>query len=738
VTNWSPGVQLGPYLLISLIGSGGMGEVWKARDTRLQRTVAIKRVRRVHQDRFEQEARAISALNHPNVCQIYDLGPDFLVLEYIEGQPLRGPLPADEATSRALQIACALEEAHRRGILHRDLKPANILVTPDGVPKLLDFGIATLMQTDADLTLTSDDAVCGTAAYMSPEQAEARPLDVRSDIFSFGAVFYELLSGQPAFGGHTAARVLLAVLHEEPRALQTSPELERILRRCLRKRPEDRFASMSEVRAALERVSRKVSSEGPSIAVLPFTNLSADKDNEYFSDGLAEEIINALTQIPELKVTARTSAFAFRGKEQDIRTIAETLNVGTILEGSVRRAASRIRVTAQLINASDGYHLWSERYDRELADVFAVQDEIAAAITSALHVKLTAQVAPRRYTPGLEAYEAYLRALHEAQKLIPEGMARAREWFERAIALDSRFALAHGMFGFHFAQLANYALLPAHDAMPLVRREARKALAIEPSLPEGHAMLGLVAALYEYDWSAAERHFAAAMACDPIPSAVRRFHALYYLLPVGRSGEAADECARALEDDPLNLVGRLRLAQCLRAAGRDAEATRELRRVLELDHDLWFTHFILGLETLLQGDVPRALPHAEKAYAQAPWSPVARGLLAAALMLEGTTTRAQSLLDTLKAADVYGASLALATYHLACSELEASADWTERAIEERHPAIFFFLYAHAHALRCSVRWPGLARALKLPHPGAGDVVRPDDGRCQERSAQTDE
>jgi tetratricopeptide (TPR) repeat protein len=201
-------------------------------------------------------------------------------------------------------------------------------------------------------------------------------------------------------------------------------------------------------------------------------------------------------------------------------------------------------------------------------------------------VKLTAQVAPRRYTPGLEAYEAYLRALHEAQKLIPEGMARAREWFERAIALDSRFALAHGMFGFHFAQLANYALLPAHDAMPLVRREARKALAIEPSLPEGHAMLGLVAALYEYDWSAAERHFAAAMACDPIPSAVRRFHALYYLLPVGRSGEAADECARALEDDPLNLVGRLRLAQCLRAAGRDAEATRELRRVLELDHAL--------------------------------------------------------------------------------------------------------------------------------------------------------
>jgi tetratricopeptide (TPR) repeat protein len=250
--------------------------------------------------------------------------------------------------------------------------------------------------------------------------------------------------------------------------------------------------------------------------------------------------------------------------------------------------------------------------------------------------------------------------------------------------------------------------------MPLVRREARKALVIDPSLPEGHAILGLVAAVYEYDWPAAERHFAAAMACDPLPSAVRRFYALYYLLPVGRSGEAADECARALEDDPLNLLGRLRLAQCLRAAGRDAEATKELRRVLALDQDLWFTHFILGLETVLQGDVPRALPHAEKAYELAPWSPVARALLAAALTLEGTTARAQSLLDTLKAGEVYGAPLALATYHLVCSDLEATADWTERAIEERHPAIFFFLHAHARTLQCSTRWPALAGALNLP------------------------
>ena len=267
-----------------------------------------------------------------------------------------------------------------------------------------------------------------------------------------------------------------------------------------------------------------------SIAVLPFANLSADKENEYFSDGLAEEIINALTQIPGLKVTARTSAFAFRGKEQDIRKIAEALDVSTVLEGSVRRAGTRIRVTAQLINAADGYHLWSERYDRELADVFAVQDEIATAIANALQVKLAGEsVGRRRYTPSIPCYEAYLRALHESQKLTPDAMARSKEWYERAIALDPGFALAHSMFGFHFAQLANYGLLPAHEAMPLVRSEARKALAIDPSLPEGHATLGLVAGLYDYDWQEASRRFELAMAGDPVPSQVRRY--LRFVLP---------------------------------------------------------------------------------------------------------------------------------------------------------------------------------------------------------------
>ncbi len=715
MADWSPGLEIGPYVLVSRAGSGGMGEVWKACDARLGRTVAIKRLTGPHPSRFEQEARAMSVLNHPNICQIYDVGPDYLVLEYVEGRPLPVPLPADIIVRTATQVASALEHAHSHGILHRDLKPANILVTAGGVPKLLDFGIAKLMSADADVTSTATGTVVGTAAYMSPEQAEGRPLDARSDVFAFGAVLYEALSGTRAFDGDTIAGILASIVHREPAPLRTTSELDRIVTRCLRKRPAERFQTMADVRAALEQVLTKRNVTEPSIAVLPFTNMSAEKENEYFSDGLAEEIINALTQIPGLKVTARTSAFAFRGKEQDIRRIAEALDVRTVLEGSVRRSGSRIRVTAQLINAADGYHLWSERYDRELADVFAVQDEIATAITRALQVKLACGTAvQRRYLPSLPCYEAFLRAQHEAQKLSLEGMARSREWYERAIALEPGFALAHCMFGIHFAQLANYGLLPAREAMPLVRSEARKALDIDASLSEGHAVLGLVAAVYDYDWQEAERRFARAMAGESVPSEVRRYYALYYLLPVGRSEEAVEECARALQEDPLNLIGRLRLAQCLRSAGRDDDAVREIRRVLEIDENLWFAHFILGLELLLEGKVADALPHAEKASTLAPWNPSARGLLAAVWRKSGELRRAMDLLEPLASGQTYGAPLALATFHLACGEIDECADRTEQAIEERHPAVFFFLRPHAHALRGSPRWAALARRLNLP------------------------
>src|SRR5580658_519745 len=509
----APGTRLGPYEILAPIGAGGMGEVYKATDTRLGRTVAVKLLASEFSERFEIEARAISAVNHPNICALYDIGTHdghgYLVLEYLEGKPLRGPLPADDALRVAVKIAAALEAAHRKGITHRDLKPANIMVAEDGSVKLLDFGLAKLAgDGSTDTTRTLAGSVMGTAAYMAPEQAQGKPLDARADIFSFGSVVYELIAGRRAFPGDSMALVLSSILRDDPAPLGSAapPGLESILLRCLRKQASDRFQEMREVRVALEALrapTQAVSAQSilttrtetaraeTSIAVLPFANLSADKENEYFSDGLAEEIINALTHVRGLKVTARTSAFAFRGENQDIRKIAETLNVRTILEGSVRRAGSRIRVSAQLVNAADGYHLWSERYDAEMADVFAVQDEIASAIASALKLKLSAELDNRRHVPTLPAFEALLKGRHYQFDGTREGIERSKEYFENAIALDPEYALAHAALASYFWSLAFNGLQPARDVMGLAHTEALKALDLDPSLPEALAALGV-------------------------------------------------------------------------------------------------------------------------------------------------------------------------------------------------------------------------------------------------------
>ena len=529
-----------------------------------------------------------------------------------------------------------------------------------------------------------------------------------------------MVSGSRAFGGTTTVQVLNAVLRDDPPPLQASGALEPIVRRCLAKPPEQRFATMTDVAIALEHARRSLLSAQsaappPSIAVLPFDNMSGDKENEYFSDGLAEEIINALAHIPGLKVIARTSAFAFKGKHEDIRRIAEALGVRHVLEGSVRKVGSRIRVTAQLITAADGSHVWSERFDRELADVFAVQDEIAAAIAGALQVKLSVASPPvRRHTPNLAAYEHYLKAIYHAQKWTPESMGRSQEHFERAIALDPAFALAHAERGHIFARLAIYGLMPAHEAMPRVRTEARAAIDIDPSLPEGHAMLGLVAAMYDYDWTEAERQFRLALAHEAAHALVHKYYAHYCLLPLGRASEAIEHHTINLAEDPLNLAARSEWAICLRAAGRAADADDELRHVLELDASFWFPYFILAVNHALDGRVDAALDWAEEGYRAAPWFTPVAGVLAALLKRSGDTNRSEALVRTLWPDEGNRDPIAPAIYHLVSGDLEAAADWSEKAIELRQPAVLFFLNVHATALRSSRRWPALAAMMHLP------------------------
>jgi eukaryotic-like serine/threonine-protein kinase len=713
------GTRLGPYEIVALLGAGGMGEVYRGRDSRLDRDVAIKvlpapvandsdRLRR-----FEHEARAIASLNHPHICQLYDIGPGYLVLEYIDGEPLRGPVVAPEAVRQAIQIARALEAAHDRGILHRDLKPANVLVTREGTVKLLDFGLAKLLRPTKDdpddLTYlaahTIAGAVLGSPGYMSPEQAAGQPLDMRSDVFSFGIVFHELLSGVRASSDGEAFR-----------SGHAPPALARIVQRCMAANPRERFQTMAEVRAVLEHASTELtfapSGHKPSIAVLPFANMSADKENEYFGDGLAEEVINALAQVPGLQVAGRTSSFLFRGKDIELTEVGRRLNVEHLLEGSVRRAGNRVRVTAQLIKVADGFHLWSERYDREWTDIFAIQDEITHAIASTLRIRLSADSStPRRHTPNLRAYEAYLKARDLWYTASPGSFEQTKAMLEHAITLDAQFALPYSLLGGCYTMLANAGFTPAHDVMPLARAAEEEALRVDPALPEAHALLAVCAGGFGHDWIGAEREWRLAMAQEPVSRDVRFWYGNHYLLPIGRLADAVETMARGLQEDPINLAFRHHYARGLRHLGRLDEAEAELRDVLDVDANFPWALETLGAVCAQLGNWEEALALTERAHTAAPWSLTVAGQLAALRNRAGDREGTHALLEMLGTREAHGASTGLAIFHAMNGDAEQAAEWAAQGIAQRFLPLF---YTVAPLLKSQPQWPALARLLNLP------------------------
>jgi serine/threonine-protein kinase len=713
----SAGTRLGPYEVQSLIGSGGMGQVYKAVDTRLGRIVAIKQLTARHDERFAHEARTIASLNHPHICQLYDIGADYLVLEFVEGTPIGGPLPEAQVVALAIQLAGALEAAHRRGILHRDLKPANILVTASGAAKLLDFGVAQLLDREIDVTKTSDRAVVGTVAYMSPEQALGKPLDARSDIFSLGLVLYELVAGRRAFDGDTSVHVLSAVLTETPPVLTAAPALSRIVMRCLEKDPAQRFQTMGELKEALERGLDRPPATEPSIAVLPFANLSADKENEYFADGLAEEIINALARLPGLKVIARTSAFAFKGRNEDVRHIAKLLGVSNVLEGGVRRSGDRIRVTAQLVAAEDGSQLWSDRYDRSMADVFAMQDEIASAITVALQGRLAGASDTggrvRRREPSLPAYEALLRGRHHLFKFTPDSWHRARASFEEAIALDAGYAAPHAELGVGYFIGGMHGMMPMSVAAAAVRAEATRALELEPSDALPRFLLGSIALANDYDWAAGEEHFRAGMSVPHVSAYAHWAYASLYLGALGRFAESVVEMGKAVDLDPLNATWRGILSAHLANAGQYDRAIEEGRRSVKLEENYFAPRMILGEAYLGAGRIDDAIASLEEAHRLGPWNAMATGLLAAAHARNGNRPRAEELIREMgdDPHPVWGR----VWYHLNVGELDAAAGWFETMIARRDP--FALVYANApvtQPLHRHPRWTELARMMRLP------------------------
>jgi len=608
------GRRIGSCQVVAFIGAGGMGEVYRARDTKLDRDVAIKVLPAAFAgasdrlERFSREARLLAALNHPSIAAIHSLeesdGVPALVLELVEGPTLAerlaaGALVEAEAIEIAMQLADALQAAHSKGIVHRDLKPANMKLAPGNIVKVLDFGIATP-------SAERDVLIEGTPAYMSPEQVRGEPADPRTDVWAFGCVLYEMLTGRRTFDHPSTADTLEAVLRSDPAPLVHS-DLVAIVERCLQKNPEDRFARISEARQALARI--RAGHPRPSLAVLPFANATGDPEQEYFADGLAEEIIARLAQLPGLRVIARTSAFAFKGQTTDVRRIAESLNVDHVLEGAVA-------------------HAWLGSY----------------------------------------------------------------HWLVASAA---------------------YAV-PARSSMPRARESARRAVELDRSLADAHAVLCAVAAEFDYDWVEAERRFRLATSMRTLSAEGRRLCGFNYLLSVGRPLDAAHECERALRDDPLNGLTAVQVGVCLHAAGKNAAALECFRQALELNERNFLAHLNIALWMLEQGRLSEAAAAADAACAIAPVNPWSVACQAAIRTLMGDDKNPSALLETLGSPEKYGTPAGYCRYFMLTRDFEAAAEWAARGVIQRDAAFPFALQMScARDFRASVHWPAVAALMNL-------------------------
>jgi len=791
------GLTIGRYQILELLGAGGMGKVYLAQDKHLLRKVALKTLPGyLTRDeelvrRFQREARSVSALNHPNILTIHEIGEvdscHFIVTEFIEGETLRqrltrGPLKIEPALDIGSQVASALCAAHQVGITHRDIKPENIMLREDGIVKVLDFGLAKLTERKGDdseattLFHTKQGTVLGTAHYMSPEQARGLPLDARTDIFSFGVVLYEMVTGETPFAGETTTDVLASILTVEPPPLSSSqpevpPELDQITSKALGKAREERYQDIRELLSHLQKLKQRLEFEATnpimpgrntssaeyvvatirrhrasvaaviaifllittlgiaysffntkaraidSLAVLPFVNSTADPNSEYLSDGITESIIYSTSKLPRLRVIPSSSVFRFKGKGIDPQIAGHELGVTAVMTGRVNQHGDDLLISAELIAVRDNSLLWGQQYTRKLADLLTVQEEIAREISERLRTRLTIEEQKqfsKRYTGDVQAYQLYLKGRYYWNKRTRDGYKKATEQFEQAIEKDPSYALAYAGIADCYNVLSSYGIASPRESIPKGEAAARRALEIDGDLAEAHTSLAYVKYQYEWDWAGGESEFRRALELNPNYSTAHQWYALE-LAGMGRMTDALREINRAQELDPLSLIANVNAGWIFYHARQYDRALEQIRKSLDMDPTFARGHWAISEPLEQQQKYQEATTELEKAR-QIDETPIMLALLGHLYAVTGKTSDARRIVTQLNALSkqAYLDPYFLAEIHTALGDRDQAFQELEKAYEQRSSwLVWLKVEPKFDSLRDDARYTSLLKRIGL-------------------------